>query len=135
MATSFKYRKQPARNLRRTETAAEKRLWKRLCDRRLAGFKFRRQYPVGIYFADFCCFQRKLIVELDGNPHDYTVNYDQNRSHFLNRQGFQVLRFSNHEVFADLTSVCTRILQALQSSERPLLPGEGGARSDSEGAG
>jgi very-short-patch-repair endonuclease len=57
-----------ARQLRRDQTDAEQRLWAHLRDRQLYGAKFRRQHPIGPFVADFCCPQRKLVVELDGRP-------------------------------------------------------------------
>lgn len=58
-----------ARQLRRNETAAERRLWQALRDRKLGGMKFRRQVPIGRYIVDFVSFERRLVVELDGGQH------------------------------------------------------------------
>lgn len=94
-----------ARRLRACMTDAEKYLWLQLRDRRLAGFKFRRQVPVGPYFVDFICWQAKLIVEVDGGQHTEQVFYDQQRSRFLERQGFTVIRFWNDEVLSNWEGV------------------------------
>lgn len=99
-----------ARCLRTEMTEAEKALWWQLRDRRLAGFKFRRQLPVGPFFADFACWQAKLIVEVDGGQHAERVFYDQQRTRFLERQGFTVIRFWNDEVLHNWEGVRQVIL-------------------------
>ena len=78
-------------------TAAETMVWRALRGGRLAGAKFRRQVPVGLYIADFLCREAKLIVELDGAPHDHPEQraYDEERDTWLRGQGFRVLRFPN----------------------------------------
>jgi very-short-patch-repair endonuclease len=93
-----------ARAFRRAPSATERMLWKLLRDRRLEGLKFRRQVPIGPYFADFVCFGCKLIVEADGPWHDPLR--DAERDRWLASQSFLVLRFTNgmienksHEVF------------------------------------
>lgn len=87
-----------ARQLRENHTFAEARLWEMLRNRRMGGFKFRRQRPIGPYFADFCCLEAKLIVELDGNSHLGREGYDEARTNYLRDQGWYVLRFENCEV-------------------------------------
>src|SRR4051812_17571560 len=71
-----------ARILRKSMTDAEKKLWYLLRDRRFEGYKFRRQYPVGKYIADFACTKHKLIIELDGGQHADRVLYDQMRDRY-----------------------------------------------------
>jgi very-short-patch-repair endonuclease len=90
-----------ARELRKNLTDVERLAWRKLRSRRFAGYKFRRQMPVGRYIVDFVCLERKLIVELDGGQHNEQVDYDQARTEWLKSQGFEVLRFWNHEVFED----------------------------------
>ena len=77
-----------ARQLRKNSTDAEKRLWRLLRDRRFSEFKFRRQYPCGIYFLDFFCTKAKLAVELDGGGHGFPDQRarDQTRNRFLARK-------------------------------------------------
>src|SRR5690349_24588077 len=62
--------KTSVRNFRRQQTPAEQALWELLSDRRLDGLKFRRQFPITIFIADFCCFDLKLVVEVDGGVHE-----------------------------------------------------------------
>jgi very-short-patch-repair endonuclease len=86
-----------ARRLRRDMTNAEAMLWKVLRGSQLDGVKFRRQAPVGPYIADFFCFRHRLIIELDGPPHDSDERKgrDAARDAWLRDQGFRVLRFPN----------------------------------------
>lgn len=118
-----------ARRLRSCMTDAEKALWLQLRDRRLEGFKFRRQFPIGPYFADFLCWKVKLIVELDGGQHAEQVAYDRQRTHFLAQQGFSVIRFWNDEVLQNWEGVRQVILWHLLSRisphPGPLPNGEG----------
>ncbi|HWO41117.1 MAG TPA: endonuclease domain-containing protein [Candidatus Eisenbacteria bacterium] len=84
-----------------------------LRSRQLAGFKFRRQYPVGSFIVDFCCFERRLVIELDGGQHaDHTVA-DQRRTAFLASRGYRVLRFWDNEVINEIDAVLERIRQVL----------------------
>ena len=96
-----------ARHLRQESTAAEKNLWRILRDRRFVDFKFRRQYPCGIYFLDFYCVAAKLAVELDGGGHGFPDQRarDENRNQFLASKGIKVLRFWNHKMRGELSSV------------------------------
>ena len=105
-----------ARALRRTDTAAEQRLWESLRSRRLAGLKFVRQLAVGPYFADFACRAGKLIVEVDGATHSSHTElaHDQARTAYLETQGFRVLRIWNTEVFTNRDGVLETILLAAE---------------------
>src|ERR1019366_8201512 len=88
-----------ARRLRREQTEEEKQLWRALRAGRFAGFKFRRQHPIGIYYLDFYCPAAKLSVELDGFQHGLPEQHqhDEEREKFLAAQGIQELRFWNHQ--------------------------------------
>ena len=122
-----------ARSLRSTPTDAEALLWHHLRDRRMANQKFRRQRPIGPYFADFACLEAKLIVELDGGQHTEAFAYDENRTRFIEAQGYRVLRFWNQEVLTQIDAVRERILQALQEDSphpSPLPQAGEGARQD-----
>jgi len=120
-----------ARALREAPTDAESLLWCHLRDRRLANFKFRRQRSFGPYFADFACLEAKLVVELDGGQHVEAAGYDENRTRFIEAQGYRVLRFWNNEALAQTDAVRERILQALQEDNphpSPLPQAGEGAR-------
>jgi very-short-patch-repair endonuclease len=106
-----------ARRLHREMTVAETMLWRGLRNRAL-GVKFRRQVPVGPYIADFLCVDARLIVELDGPPHDKIEqrNYDVRRDEWLRAQGWRVLRFSNHVVIGGGNIVFDAIQEAIRAS-------------------
>ena len=125
-----------ARANRRRPTDAETRLWSRLRDRRLAGWKFRRQYPIGNFVLDFYCPDVRLAVELDGGGHatEASAAYDAARSEWLSANGIQVLRFWNDQALQQTDTVLELILKALQGVKgdtpsprpSPTTGGEGG---------
>ena len=108
-----------ARRLRKESTDAERVLWGLLRSRNLAGWKFRRQAPLGRYIVDFVSFEGKLIVELDGSQHMDRVEYDEERTKWLQGEGFRVVRFWNNEVFSQTTSVQETILEELRTADSP----------------
>ena len=103
-----------ARQLRHNLTDAERLLWRHLRQRQLEGQKFRRQYPLGKYIVDFICLEKRIVIEVDGGQHTDQKEYDDERSNWLTAQGFEVLRFWNHDVLQNIEVVKTEILQALQ---------------------
>ena len=111
-----------ARHLRRESTDAERLLWFHLRDRRL-GVKFRRQQPVGPFIVDFLSLEAAVIVEVDGSQHQETV--DASRTRFLERRGFRVLRFWNHDALVRTESVLEVILANVALTPTPLPEGEG----------
>ena len=109
--------KQNARDLRKNMTDAERTLWSRIKSRRLQGFRFRRQHPVGNYIVDFVCLELKLVIELDGGQHMDQQQYDERRDSFLKAQGFTVLRFWNNKVMKEVDGVLESILTFLPPSQ------------------
>ena len=107
--------KNRARDLRKESTPAEQHLWYWLRDRRLNGYKFRRQYIAGIYIIDFVCLEKKVVVELDGSQHAENISYDENRTSYLKERGFYVLRYWNNEVLDRMECVLEDILLHLES--------------------
>jgi len=105
-----------ARRLRRDSTDAEMRLWLKLRDRRLAGFKFIRQYLIGPYVVDFVCRDNKLIIEVDGGQHAENAQ-DRTRDRDLAEEGFRVLRFWNTDVLSNIDGVLATILANWESNE------------------
>ena len=101
-----------ARKLRRQETRPEDILWELVRGRRIDGLQFRRQAPVLAYTADFLCFERKLIVEIDGRQHLADRDYDAVRTAEIESHGFVLIRFSNEEVLTDRDAVVARIRAA-----------------------
>jgi very-short-patch-repair endonuclease len=77
------------------------------------GVQFRRQHPIGPYIVDFCCIERKLIIELDGGQHEDLRTQDEARTQWLSGQDFRVLRFSDREALmeteADLADIQNRL--------------------------
>jgi very-short-patch-repair endonuclease len=84
-----------AKSLRSNQTEADARLWYHLRAHRFLGLKFKRQKPVGRYIADFVCWERRLIIELDGGQHAEQVTYDQQRDAWLRSQGVATLMEPN----------------------------------------
>lgn len=101
-----------ARSLRQSDNEAEARLWTELRNRRLNGFKFVRQLPIGRYYADFACRERCLVIELDGSQHADSA-YDRRRDKFMNLEGWTVARFSNSGVFDGMNEVLETIVAIL----------------------
>jgi len=94
-----------ARNLRKRSTDAERLLWKYLSSKKMEGLKFRRQQPIGKYIVDFVCFEKRILIEVDGGQHAREVNKDIKRDECLRKQGFRVLRFWNNEVLNNMSGV------------------------------
>jgi len=97
--------KQLARNLRNNSTLPEILLWNELKQRRMLGYQFMRQKPIGNYIVDFFCSKLKLILEIDGRIHRFKLTEDVERQKWLERLGLTVLRFDNSEVNNDIENV------------------------------
>ena len=98
-----------SQNLRKRMTKEERHLWYDFL--KTYPIQFKRQYPVGNYIVDFYCYRAKLVVELDGSQHcdPKQIEYDCQRTAFLQHQGLSVLRFSNRDVLERFRSVCEAI--------------------------
>jgi adenine-specific DNA-methyltransferase len=88
--------------------------WRHLRARQLAGAKFRRQHPIGPYFADLCCVEAGVVIELDGGQHAEQAEQDARRTAYLAVQGFRVIRFWNHDVMARTDVVLETIRMELE---------------------
>jgi very-short-patch-repair endonuclease len=108
--------------LRNNMTDAERKLWGVLRGKQFDGFKFRRQHPYEQYILDFACLEKKLIVEVDGGQHTEDTLRDSERTLFLGKAGFRVLRFWNHEVMAQMDAVRESIWRALHDNANPSPP-------------
>ena len=120
-----------ARILRRNSTDAERCLWRALRTA-FPDHKFRRQMPIGPYFADICCFAARLVIEADGGQHDEAQAYDAARTRFMQHKGYTVLRFWNLDIMTNIDGVLATIATALSPSPShaargplPLPTGEG----------
>jgi very-short-patch-repair endonuclease len=100
-----------ARKLRKSMTDAERAVWRLLRDRRLEGWRFRRQVPVDRYIVDFICFEARLVIEVDGGQHADSES-DKKRDAYLQSHGFRVLRFWNNDALANPDGVQQTILKA-----------------------
>jgi very-short-patch-repair endonuclease len=114
-----RFRRANAKRLRSTSTDAERKLWRHLWRIPIDGSHFRRQVPIGPYFADFACHQIGLIIELDGSQHatDDALKRDAARTAFLEAQGYKVIRFWNAEVLTELDAVLDTIFAAVRERE------------------
>jgi very-short-patch-repair endonuclease len=126
-----------AKQLRQAMTRAETLLWRYLKANRIDGLGFRRQVPIRNYVADFLCFSVKLVIELDGESHDFEERQkaDQGRDAFFVSEGFQVLRFTNEQVMSNLEGVVEAIRQTAASRASglppsPTLPHKGGGSGE-----
>ncbi|WP_333879051.1 endonuclease domain-containing protein [Methylobacter sp.] len=118
-----------ARALRINQTDAERLIWNQLRNRRMVGCKFRRQQIIGPYIADFLCMEPKLVIELDGGQHLQQQASDEQRTQYLQKLGYKVLRFWNHEVLRETQAVLDAIrleIINLIPSPRPSPGGRGG---------
>jgi very-short-patch-repair endonuclease len=103
-----------ARDMRRTPTDAERKLWQ-LLRRKIFGVRFRRQQPIGPYVVDFYCSPARLVIELDGEQHGVgqAAKYDELRTLWLQQRGYMVLRFWNDEILREDGETIDRILTAM----------------------
>ncbi len=101
--------------LRKRPTDAEKLLWKQLRLKQIEGFKFRRQQPIDNYIVDFVCFEKRIVIEVDGGQHATQSEDDIARDTYLRRQEFKVLRFWNNEVLQNINGVLEVIRESCLS--------------------
>jgi very-short-patch-repair endonuclease len=108
------------KELRKNSTDAERYLWKHLRMKQLEGLKFRRQEPIGKYIVDFVCFEKAVVIEVDGGQH--SEERDSDRDAWLVSQGFKVVRFWNHDVLTNVEGVLAMILKNCfqESPSQPL---------------
>jgi very-short-patch-repair endonuclease len=106
-----------ARMHRKTSTEAEVLLWNNLRNRRLKGFKFRRQHPIAGYIADFYCHEERLVIEVDGEIHNLSEHkeYDEGRAFKFELHGIHVIRFRNSEILENIEDVLNRVIAMLES--------------------
>jgi len=105
-----------ARELRQKQTDSEKALWQKLRDKQFEGIKFRRQQPVGPYIVDFISPKEKIIIEIDGGQHNEKEiqKKDEERTVWLEKEGYLILRFWNNEVLFNPGGVLERIREAIE---------------------
>ena len=108
-----------SRELRLNPTEPEKRLWTAISGRKLAGCGFNRQFPIGPYICDFVSRGARLVIEVDGETHAHSTEYDSARTRFLESQGYRVIRFWNNDVMENLEGVVRQIELALTDRPSP----------------
>ena len=108
-----------ARKLRKEQTIQESKIWNLLRNRQFFGLKFKRQYPIGEYIADFVCIEKHIIIELDGGQHNSPENIakDIERTRYLITNGFKVLRIWNNEVDNNLEGVFLELKRQIVENE------------------
>jgi very-short-patch-repair endonuclease len=113
-----------AKALRRTLTKAEASLWGCLKGKKLNGYHFRRQHPIGPFIADFACVEAKLVLEVDGGTHmsDAGQSYDAKRTAFLEAQGWHVMRVWNNQVLENRAGVLRAIEEVVTARAMSKLP-------------
>ena len=125
-----------ARKMRREATDAENAIWRLLRDRRLTQFKFRRQVPFQAFILDFVCFDRRLVIEIDGSQH-FSSERDKTRDRLLAAEGFLILRYWNNDVLQRRAAVLEDIVAKLAARDpspalaplgHPLPQGERGRK-------
>ena len=105
--------RQLARRLRKEMTDAERALWERIRRKQIHGYAFRRQQPLERYIVDFVCLEKRLIIEVDGGQHLEQQQEDEERTRWLEQQGYEVLRFWNNEVLTEIEGVLETIATSL----------------------
>lgn len=120
-----------SKELRKQMTDEENILWYYLRNKQLAGYKFRRQEAIDKYIVDFVCYEKKIIIELDGGQHneDSNIKKDKFRQQYFENQGFRILRFWNNEISENIEGVLNKILNVTNSSP---LAGEGRVRGQNQ---
>lgn len=99
--------------------SAERKLWARIRNKQLDGFRFRRQHTIGPYVADFACAETRIVIELDGDQHAFDEGArDRKRDAFIESEGWQVLRFWNNDVYGNIDGVLEVILDACEYAKR-----------------
>jgi very-short-patch-repair endonuclease len=110
------------RTLRRNMTDAERKLWRLLRGKQMNGLKFRRQHPFEDFILDFVCLAEHLVVEVDGGQHQELIAEDSIRTRSLEKAGFRVLRFWNHDVLQKFEAVAEKINQEVSQRKDPSSP-------------
>ena len=115
-----------AKVLRKNFTDTERVLWKHLRAKKMEGYKFRRQEPVGSYIVDFVCHEKRIVIEVDGGQHATEREKDKERDEWLKGQGYKVLRFWNNKVLANIEGVLEVIRDCLNHPPLSPLPSREG---------
>jgi very-short-patch-repair endonuclease len=109
-----------ARTMRKNMTRAERIVWNHLKRRQLSGYRFNRQVEIGPYIVDFLCRECRVVLELDGDSHseEREIWNDENRTAYLEAEGYVMFRAWNSEVYENLDDVLAGLLEVLQNQTR-----------------
>ena len=117
-----------ARENRSNPTKAESRIWNKILRmRQFAEYKFLRQKPVGEYIVDFYCAELQLVIEIDGDSHSETAEYDAERTLYLNSLGLRVARFSNDDVLRNIEGVYEELTEIITTFDERRIMGTVGS--------
>ena len=105
--------KERANSMRKTMTKAELLIWDQIKSDKL-GIKFRRQYIIENYIADFANLSHKIIIEIDGDSHINSLEYDNHRTDILKIYGFNIIRFNNNEIYNNLDIVILKLKEIIK---------------------
>ncbi|MCJ7458208.1 MAG: endonuclease domain-containing protein [candidate division Zixibacteria bacterium] len=119
--------KSVCRDLRKRSARSEQIFWDAVRNRKILGKKFLRQYPIffeymnqkRFFIADFYCYEKRLVVEIDGKNHDLQKEYDELRSYIINNMGINVIRFRNGQIVNNLERVLVRLKTVFYEGTHP----------------
>lgn len=113
-----------SQNLRKTMTKQEVILWQYIRNKQIEDAKFRRQVPINKYICDFVCFEKKIIIEIDGGQHNFDKQHEKDlaRDDFFTSQGFKILRFWNNDIENNIEGVIQKIIDTIKQCP-PLVGG------------
>jgi very-short-patch-repair endonuclease len=112
-----------ARKNRKEMNKPEAMIWYNILrQKKMRGYRFLRQKPIGNYIVDFCCAKLKLIIEIDGESHEDQVKYDRKRESYLTKSGFSVIHYSNYDVMSNLEGVYFDLEKRIQKREKEINP-------------
>lgn len=121
----WKLLKPLARQMRHEPTTAEDRLWERIRNRRVNNLKFRRQHAIERFIVDFYCAEARLIIEVDGEVHQYSQEEDAVRQEYLEGLGLKVIRFTNNEIANQLEDSVQKIVRSINKNPSTFEEGPG----------
>ena len=110
--------RQRSKELRKNLTPSEKRFWFHVRGNKVLGFHFRRQHPIGPYIADFCLEKIKLVIEIDGETHDFRYEKDVIKDQYLKEQGYEVIRIPSKDVMNKLDDVIEMIFRICEEKQK-----------------
>ena len=112
-----------ARKNRKEMNKPEAMIWYNILgQKKMRGYRFLRQKPIGNYIVDFCCVKLKLIIEIDGESHEDQVKYDRKKESYLTKSGFSVIHYSNYDVMSNLEGVYFDLEKRIQKREKEINP-------------